>query len=197
MENKGAPNKSIALIILACLIAGIAGAMIFEAFFSANKEKIAFEKTVSVPLTEISSYTLLQRMNANDNSFVIVDSRDKTAYDLGHIKGAISMPLSEIPSRYKELPEGKDIIVYCWSSECMLSPTASSKLAELGVKNLKELRIGWCEWSERGFPIEGKRYVLEGECFVPQRSFNNEEVEVIKIIDANYLEPCTADGTGC
>lgn len=197
MENKGAPNKSIALIILACLIAGIAGAMVFEAFFSANKEKIAFEKTVSVPLTEISSYTLLQRMNANNDSFVIVDSRDKTAYDLGHIKGAISMPLNEIPSRYKELPEGKDSIVYCWSSECMLGPTASSKLAELGVKNLKELRIGWCEWSERGFPIEGKRYVLEGECFVPQRSFNNEEVEVIKIIDANYLEPCTADGTGC
>lgn len=163
------------------LISGIFGAFIYQIIFIDQDENIAYEKLVSVPLTEISSYQLLQKMN-NNNDFVIVDVRNKDAYDLGHIRGAISMPMSELASRYTELPEDNDIIIYCWSQECMLGPKSSATLATLGVKKIKELRIGWCEWSERGYPIDGKRYILSGECLQPQRSMNNESVEIIESI---------------
>ena len=42
-----------------------------------------------------------------------VDVRGKDQYDEGHIKGAISIPLSEVLVRVKELPPGKEIITYC------------------------------------------------------------------------------------
>lgn len=44
---------------------------------------------------------------------VYVDVRSKESYDAGHIPGAISIPLSELLSRTRELPPGKFIITYC------------------------------------------------------------------------------------
>ena len=165
-----------AVILILGILSGIAGAWIYNFFFPKD---VAGDAITSIPLTEISSYTLLQRMSANDQSYVIVDVRDKDSYALGHIKGAISMTPDQVASRYKELPTNKDIIIYCWSSECMLGPGVSSNLVSLGVRNVKELRIGWCEWSERGYPIDGTRYILRSECLQPQRSVNNETVSII------------------
>lgn len=44
---------------------------------------------------------------------VFVDVRSKEAYDAGHIKGAISIPESEIITRLKDLPPKKMVITYC------------------------------------------------------------------------------------
>jgi rhodanese-related sulfurtransferase len=186
-------SKTLVIGILALgFIGGIAGAFLYQFL---TQRDAAYDKLVSVPMTEISSYTLLQRMSSNDTGFVILDVRDKAAYDLGHIKGAISMTLDEIPSRYKELPANKDIVVYCWSTECMLGPTASAALANLGVTNIKELRVGWCEWAERGYPIDGTRYITKTDCLQPQRSVNNEKVEIIDSINAsNQSLGCSANG---
>jgi rhodanese-like protein len=42
-----------------------------------------------------------------------VDVRPRDQFDLGHIKGAYSIPLTEIVTRLKELPPNKEIITYC------------------------------------------------------------------------------------
>lgn len=44
---------------------------------------------------------------------VLVDVRGKESYDLEHAKGAISLPLSDLPNRMGELPKDKKIITYC------------------------------------------------------------------------------------
>jgi hypothetical protein len=44
---------------------------------------------------------------------VYVDVRSKESYEAEHIKGAINVPLSDIITRVKELPRGKQIITYC------------------------------------------------------------------------------------
>ena len=44
---------------------------------------------------------------------VLVDVRAKQAYDAGHAKGAVSLPLSDLPSRAGELPKDKLVITYC------------------------------------------------------------------------------------
>jgi 3-mercaptopyruvate sulfurtransferase SseA len=44
---------------------------------------------------------------------VFVDVRPRAQYDEGHIKGAVSFPLSELPAHLKELPTKKMIITYC------------------------------------------------------------------------------------
>jgi len=45
---------------------------------------------------------------------IFVDVRPLQQYEQGHIKGAMSLPLSDLPARYKELPvKKKMIITYC------------------------------------------------------------------------------------
>lgn len=50
---------------------------------------------------------------AKANKAVYVDVRSKEQYDLGHIKGAVSIPGSQLVTRLRELPPGKMIITYC------------------------------------------------------------------------------------
>lgn len=178
------------LVLLMCIAGGILGAFLYNLAFS---QDMVYDKLVSAPLTEISSFTLLQRMQNVSDHFVILDVRDKASYDLGHIKGAISIPETEILTRYGELPRDEDTVIYCWSQECGLGPLAAASLAKLGFTNIKELKIGWCEWSERGYPIEGERYILSGECMVPQRSISNETV---KVLDNISNSQACAVGTG-
>jgi len=44
---------------------------------------------------------------------VYVDVRPRDSYDQGHLPGAISIPLSELPNRFKDLPTKKFLITYC------------------------------------------------------------------------------------
>ena len=44
---------------------------------------------------------------------IYVDVRPKDAYDAGHIKGAINIPLGDILTRVKEIPPNTFIVTYC------------------------------------------------------------------------------------
>jgi 3-mercaptopyruvate sulfurtransferase SseA len=59
----------------------------------------------------ISGKEALQAVAKGDA--VLVDVRAKDAYEAGHAKGAISLPLTELPSRADELPKDKLVITYC------------------------------------------------------------------------------------
>ena len=177
-------------VLVVGIIGGLAGAFLFAGMQSSQKS-LALDALLEKPLTEISSYQLLQKMRNNDTDFLVVDVRDRASCELGRIKGALCDPFPELQNNYASLPKDKTLIILCWSSECMLGPTASSFLASKGIL-VKELRIGWCEWSERGYPIDGERYILENECLVPQRSINNETIHVIESASTS----CSGE-TGC
>lgn len=48
-----------------------------------------------------------------EHKAVYIDVRSKDQYDIGHIPGAISIPLSELPNHWKDLPVHKYLIAYC------------------------------------------------------------------------------------
>ena len=48
-----------------------------------------------------------------NGSAVIVDVRSNSQFALGHIKGSVNIPNSQLIGRLKELPAGKLIITYC------------------------------------------------------------------------------------
>jgi hydroxyacylglutathione hydrolase len=48
-----------------------------------------------------------------DGTAVIIDVRNQSAYDLGHIPGSKLIPSTEILNRTNELPRDKMIITYC------------------------------------------------------------------------------------
>ena len=47
----------------------------------------------------------------------IVDVREKDEFELGHIKGAKNVPLSELRKRMKEIPKNKPVYLHCRSSQ--------------------------------------------------------------------------------
>ena len=68
--------------------------------FAAEPERISLEE--------------FKNMFDSKVDMVIVDTRSVTAYENGHIPGAISMSYpDEIRSRNQELPRDKTIILYC------------------------------------------------------------------------------------
>jgi rhodanese-related sulfurtransferase len=83
---------------------------------------------------------------------VFVDVRSSTQFELGHIKGAMSIPGSQLVKRFSEVPPRKTIITYCACSAEQSSGRAASDLAAHGVKNVFALKGGWGEWKANGYP---------------------------------------------
>lgn len=51
--------------------------------------------------------------NLSPAGSVIIDTRTKEEYELGHIGGALNIPVDELRGRLNEVPKDKQIIVYC------------------------------------------------------------------------------------
>jgi rhodanese-related sulfurtransferase len=86
---------------------------------------------------------------------VFVDVRTERTYEVAHIKGALSIPGSQMAMRITELPPKKMIITYC---ACHAEETAGLAVAILkahGLKNAAALKGGWNEWRDAHLPMEG------------------------------------------
>jgi rhodanese-related sulfurtransferase len=143
----------------------------------------------------ISPSTLRKRMDAKDQTFVLIDLRSKGEYDKEHIVGAVNIPAvsmtkEQIITAFKKLPKDKEIIVHCYSMVCMLGRQTGEVLAQNGIY-VKELGIGWSEWkyywglwNPGEDPEKGKAYVVSSS-------------EAEKNAPAPLIAPCTEGEFGC
>jgi phage shock protein E len=83
---------------------------------------------------------------------VFIDVRSNEQYKLGHIKGSLSIPGSQIMRRFKEVPVRKTIITYCACSAEQSSGRAAAQLVAHGVKNVFALKGGYNDWKANGYP---------------------------------------------
>lgn len=60
----------------------------------------------------ISPQDLRPMLNAGAN-VIVLDARSREAYDHSHIPGARSMPVDEVETLYRQLPQGAKIVTYC------------------------------------------------------------------------------------
>ncbi len=69
--------------------------------------------TTAIPetVTKVSVYELKQKLEKEEN-VVLLDVRQESSFDTGHIEGAISIPIAELSHRYQEIPLGLEVIVY-------------------------------------------------------------------------------------
>jgi 3-mercaptopyruvate sulfurtransferase SseA len=69
------------------------------------------------PEPSLESAKRIERTEAikmvDEKKAVFVDVRPKDQYEIGHIKGAINIPLGDLIARIKELPPHKYIVTYC------------------------------------------------------------------------------------
>jgi len=80
---------------------------------------------------------------------VFVDARHAFDYELGHISGAINLPLKEYDEKKGVLasfPKDALLVTYCDGQECNSSVEMALKLSAEGFSNVKIFFDGWREW---------------------------------------------------
>ena len=94
------------------------------------------------------------------DSIVVLDVRPDREYKAGHIPGAVSIPLAELPDRMAEINKEHELIVYCRGPYSTLSDQAVQLLQATGY-DVKRLALGFPEWRTEGLPIQaGVREML-------------------------------------
>ena len=84
----------------------------------------------------------------------LVDVRPVVEYEHGHIAGAVSLPVGELPGRLGELPRDRPIVAYCRGEYCLFADEAVGILREHGFAAMR-LDGGWPEWRAEGRRTEG------------------------------------------
>jgi rhodanese-related sulfurtransferase len=88
-----------------------------------------------------------------DGLVSVLDVRPEDEFTLGHVPGAINIPLGELERRLRELPMDREIVAYCRGPYCVLSFEAVAALRVRGFK-ARRLEDGLPEWKAAGLPLE-------------------------------------------
>jgi molybdopterin/thiamine biosynthesis adenylyltransferase/rhodanese-related sulfurtransferase len=90
------------------------------------------------------------------NGIVLVDVRESTEWDAGHIPGAKHVPRAYLESRIESTigaDRDQEIVLYCASGQ--RSALAASTLTDqLGYANVKSMTGGITLWKDRGYKVE-------------------------------------------
>jgi rhodanese-related sulfurtransferase/DNA-binding transcriptional ArsR family regulator len=99
----------------------------------------------------VAASELMTRLQ--EGSVMLLDVRPEDEYGLGHLPGALNIPLRELEMRLSELPRDQEIVAYCRGPYCVLSFEAVAALRSRGF-TVRRLQDGFPEWKAAGLPIE-------------------------------------------
>jgi len=102
-------------------------------------------------LEPVSRKDLISRLR--DGLVTVLDVRPEDEFALGHLPGAINIPLGRLEDRLRELPADREVIAYCRGPYCVLSFEAVAALRARGYL-IRRLEDGYPEWKAAGLPIE-------------------------------------------
>jgi ArsR family transcriptional regulator len=83
----------------------------------------------------------------------VLDVRPRDEFALGHLPGAVNIPLDELERRLASLDPEQEIVAYCRGPYCVLAYEAVAQLRARGFK-VRRLEDGLPEWRAAGLPIE-------------------------------------------
>ena len=101
-------------------------------------------------LEPVSRQELLARVEAG--LVTVLDVRPEDEFALGHLPGAINIPVRELRSRLSELDPGRMVIAYCRGAYCVFSFEAVASL-RAGGRAARRLEDGFPEWRAAGLPV--------------------------------------------
>jgi rhodanese-related sulfurtransferase len=94
----------------------------------------------------VDNEELLRRVRAGEAT--LIDVRPPEEYAAGHIPGAISIPLAELPKRLRELRKHREVVAYCRGPYCVMALDAVDLLRKKGFR-AHRLEHGVPDWRAR------------------------------------------------
>jgi rhodanese-related sulfurtransferase/DNA-binding MarR family transcriptional regulator len=101
--------------------------------------------------TQISADMLHDRIEAGD--VILLDVSPRQEYEAGHLSGARSIPLDELPTRLDELPADSLIVTYCRGPLCVYADQALALITASGRQGAR-LEEGVAEWQLAGYQLD-------------------------------------------
>ena len=102
-------------------------------------------------LEPVSRLELVERVTLG--LVTVLDVRPEDEFALGHLPGAINIPLGELATRLAKLDPDREIVAYCRGPYCVLAYEAVAALRARGFK-IRRLEDGLPEWRAAGLPVE-------------------------------------------
>jgi len=87
-----------------------------------------------------------------DNNVEFLDVREQDEFDQARIPGSTLLPMSQMNSRWQEIPKDKEVVVYCRTGN--RSAVLLSQLSQMGFTNLMNLEKGIVDWHQKQYPVE-------------------------------------------
>jgi ArsR family transcriptional regulator len=103
-------------------------------------------------LEPVSRDELLRLTRAG--TVTVLDVRPEDEFALGHLPGAVNIPLRALELRLSELDPAQEVVAYCRGPYCVLSYEAVAALRARGFK-VRRLEDGFPEWRAAGLPVIG------------------------------------------
>lgn len=83
----------------------------------------------------------------------VLDVRPEDEFALGHLPGAINIPLDKLRKGLAALDPTREIVAYCRGPYCVLSFETVAILLKKGFR-VRRLEDGLPEWKAAGLPVE-------------------------------------------
>jgi rhodanese-related sulfurtransferase len=106
-------------------------------------------------LWEIQPHDLEERLASTAaNAVQVIDVREPSEFSdqLGHIRGARLVPLSQLTSRLPEIDRSRPVVTVCRSGA--RSAQASVLLGKSGFERVANLAGGMLRWRAQSLPVE-------------------------------------------
>jgi len=87
-----------------------------------------------------------------DGLVTVLDVRPPDEFEMGHLPGAINIPIGDLKARLAELDPHHEIVAYCRGAYCVMSFEAVAALRARGFK-VRRLEEGFPEWKAAGLPL--------------------------------------------
>jgi rhodanese-related sulfurtransferase len=110
------------------------------------------EATAKVPF--LSMEVLSERLKQKRNDFVILDVREKDAFDAGHVRGAMHVPRGQLELRINDVLPNPSVEILTVCEFGKISTLAAATLRELGFGRAVALDGGMAAWRSRQEAID-------------------------------------------
>jgi len=114
--------------------------------------QLLVEAAAQVPFVSLDE--LAERIGRRDNDLVVLDVREREAFEAGHVPGAMWLPRGQLELRVNEVFPDPTVRILACCEYGKISTLAAATLRSLGFMRAAALDGGMKAWREGGYPIE-------------------------------------------